>query len=282
MLSLTKQLLRPARALGTRNYAALAVYVSNLNSATTPETLRELFGKYGRIGGIRMNVNKYGAIYAHVYYGAGEAPLVNGEPYYMTSRNPTEEELESVKKSVEDAIRGQSDAVVDGNTLIVSPSTNKVKASPYYATNLDSQQQPQQQQQSQRQQRNDNNGFKRGFSEGYRQGYADAMKARAAKARLIRFSLGRHTVGSLARAATADRRGYTTSSGDKDSNESTEGCQKDQRKEEANAGSGVGDSGCRETAGSAFGFDSGFRDGYQAGFEQGRKYAHGLAKHTES
>ncbi|KAI7824192.1 hypothetical protein BX661DRAFT_185695 [Kickxella alabastrina] len=171
MFALSKQVLRTGRTLSVRNFASVPIYIGNLSEKTTPETLREIFGSYGHIGGVRMNEGVKGYRYAHIYFTSGEAPQVNGQSYYMMEAEPTQEETASVQAAITKAVEERQDQVIDGQTVVVgyakhrsrrgAPGPNTPNGARVGSNS------------------GDVNGFSKGFSEGYRQGFSDAMANKA-------------------------------------------------------------------------------------------------------
>ncbi|KAJ2389784.1 hypothetical protein GGI05_003395, partial [Coemansia sp. RSA 2603] len=120
MFSLRQKLLNSGHYIaGTRRFCTIPLYVSNLNENTTAEKLREVFGKYGHIGSVRLNTSSGGSKYAHIYFTKGTPPLVNGQEYYTMNFHPTEEETNSVNQSIEQAKMDHKTTVLDGNTIYV-------------------------------------------------------------------------------------------------------------------------------------------------------------------
>ncbi|KAJ2654360.1 hypothetical protein IWW48_006149 [Coemansia sp. RSA 1200] len=153
----------PVRQLCARGFASRAVYLGNVSHLTSQDQLSEIFSQYGNIAGIRLNTTTDARYrYAHVYFGSGEVPVVNDVQMYMSSRNPTESELEEVNEAVRLAIE-KPEVHLDGNTIYVKESIPKNQKSPNAMSS---------QEQSAFAAR-EANAYKRGFSEGYRQAQVD-------------------------------------------------------------------------------------------------------------
>ncbi|KAJ2080916.1 hypothetical protein H4R24_002716 [Coemansia sp. RSA 988] len=135
--------------LGARAFASRAIYVGGVGNRNS-DVIRELFEGYGNIAGIRMGTAGADYQYAHVYFGAGEAPLVGGKPQYMTQSNPTEEE----KAEVERAVNAAVSEFVPGDTPLFVRHAKERRLN----------------------QSGDKNEFEKGFAVGYRQGFIDGQK----------------------------------------------------------------------------------------------------------
>ncbi|KAJ2529732.1 hypothetical protein EV175_007350, partial [Coemansia sp. RSA 1933] len=104
MFALASKTIPSLRHIGMRGFASRAIYLGNVSQFTTADQLQEIFGKYGHIEGIRLSTTGGRYRFGHVYYGAGEPEVINGEKKYMSSYNPTPEEAMEVDTAASKAV----------------------------------------------------------------------------------------------------------------------------------------------------------------------------------
>ncbi|KAJ1664424.1 hypothetical protein IW140_004080 [Coemansia sp. RSA 1813] len=162
MFGFATKTVSPLRQLCARGFASRAIYLGNVSHLTTAEKLQEIFGEYGSISGIRLSTTGERYRYAHIYYGAGEPPLDGNVKMYMTSSEPTHEEIEKVDMAVAKALQNAM-VEIDGNTVYVKMSSPKKPRGRDTQVINDSNSISR-----------ETHAFKRGFTEGYRQAQVDA------------------------------------------------------------------------------------------------------------
>ncbi|KAJ2903878.1 negative regulator of the PHO system [Coemansia aciculifera] len=156
-----------AQRFATRAYAARAIYVANLSNNTNEAKLREVFGKYGNIIGIRFGEGNNEYKYAHVYFGAGEVPQSETNVFMFTRDfEATPEEILEVDSSVKQAEEENQAITIDDNLLVVRSALYRVG----------DQQKSTRMRNSAGKAMPDVNGFSKGYTAGYRKGVEDGMK----------------------------------------------------------------------------------------------------------
>ncbi|KAJ2809087.1 hypothetical protein H4R20_000391 [Coemansia guatemalensis] len=111
-----------------------------------------MFEGYGNIAGVRMGVAAADYRYAHVYFGAGEVPILNGTPQYMADVNATEEEKAEVERAVNSAVS----QFIPGDSPLYVRYAKERRRSEAGGGGRDE--------------------FEKGFAVGYRQGFVDGQK----------------------------------------------------------------------------------------------------------
>ncbi|KAJ2687987.1 hypothetical protein IWW39_002525 [Coemansia spiralis] len=160
-----------AQRFATRAYAARAVYVANLNPATDEIKIRELFGKYGNIIGMRFGEGNNSYKYAHVYFGAGEVPKSDTNVFmYTRDHQATPEEVLEVETSVQRAVEENQSITVDDNVLVVRSALYRV-ADDKKPIRMDGGARMANTNSAQ-----DTNAFNRGYFAGYRKGVEDGHR----------------------------------------------------------------------------------------------------------
>ncbi|KAJ2355114.1 hypothetical protein IWW50_003561 [Coemansia erecta] len=139
----------------TRSYATSCIYIGNLASSTSPEAVKEAFAEFGTITGLDVNYGRSSYRYAHLYFGAGEVPEVDGKPAFKSPNNPQPEEIAAVKDAFLKAINNRQTYVLDGNLLTVRRAVMKPKTAAALP-------------------KDDTKAFQDGFAAGYARAMADA------------------------------------------------------------------------------------------------------------
>ncbi|ORX71340.1 hypothetical protein DL89DRAFT_291862 [Linderina pennispora] len=154
MFSLARQ--TALRRLATRSFSSRAVYIANLSPRTTEDQLREVLAPFGKVTGMRFGEGREGYRYAHVYFGAGEPPVVDG---------PTHAETQEVEAAVYKVVGSLMGSELDGNKLLVRKAIDRI-------TNPDLRdlQRARAEPGTSKDKPND---FNRGYALGYRQGITD-------------------------------------------------------------------------------------------------------------
>ncbi|KAJ2328725.1 hypothetical protein GGI00_004120 [Coemansia sp. RSA 2681] len=156
-----------AQRFATRAYAARAIYVANLSTETDEAKVREVFGKYGNIIGIRFGEGNNSYRYAHVYFGAGQVPQSETNVFmYTRDHEPTADELLEVDTAVQKAEEENQSITVDDKLLVVRSALYRVSDD----------QKPVRMRGSAEKAKPDVNGFNRGYTAGYRKGVEDGVK----------------------------------------------------------------------------------------------------------
>ncbi|KAJ1775748.1 hypothetical protein LPJ77_006069 [Coemansia sp. RSA 2523] len=146
--------------LATRSFASSSLYIGNLSPSTTEASIKSAFGEFGKITAVNMNTGRNDYRYAHVYYGAGDVPMVGGSPQFSHGFNPTPEEIETVRSAVFNALNQRQTYNLDGNDIVVRKAINRVNGETA----------------NQGRSVSAEKAFQDGYSTGYRQGVADGKK----------------------------------------------------------------------------------------------------------
>ncbi|KAJ2752690.1 hypothetical protein H4R27_003143 [Coemansia aciculifera] len=165
MFSIARKVI--TQRFATRAYAARAIYVANLSPATDETKMREVFGKYGNIIGMRFGEGNNSYKYAHIYFGAGTVPESETNVFmYTRDHEATPDEILEVDTSVQKAVEENQSITVDDNLLVVRSALYRV-ADDKKPIRMD--RAPQKAAQ-------DVNAFNRGYFAGYRKGVEDSHK----------------------------------------------------------------------------------------------------------
>ncbi|KAJ1847116.1 hypothetical protein LPJ70_001705, partial [Coemansia sp. RSA 2708] len=109
-----------ASKFAARCFATRSVYVGNTPPTFSADKLRELFGEFGNISIVRMNVSRNNLYhYAHIYYSAGEIPEAGDGPTPSVDIDPTPEESDIVNTAANRAVAERNGHAIDGYTLNV-------------------------------------------------------------------------------------------------------------------------------------------------------------------
>ncbi|KAJ1948072.1 hypothetical protein EC988_005321 [Linderina pennispora] len=170
MFSLARQ--TALRRLATRSFSSRAVYIANLSPRTTEDQLREVLAPFGKVTGMRFGEGREGYRYAHVYFGAGEPPVVDGVEMNMRDMEPTHAETQEVEAAVYKVVGSLMGSELDGNKLLVRKAIDRI-------TNPDLRdlQRARAEPSTSKDKLND---FNRGYALGYRQGITDGRNMQQA------------------------------------------------------------------------------------------------------
>ncbi|KAJ2849592.1 hypothetical protein IWW36_002525 [Coemansia brasiliensis] len=149
------------RSSAVRSFCTRSVYVSNVSPSSTIESLTEVFSKFGKVNGVRINVAGNSFRFAHVYFYEGQLPEAEGSQRNFWDMRATPEEKESVENSINQAT-GLNGTDIDGHTVGVYEGRKKNQrnsgVNSDMAEKLDEQ-------------------FKKGYTDGYRQGFLDGKNS---------------------------------------------------------------------------------------------------------
>ncbi|KAJ2745818.1 hypothetical protein GGI20_001873 [Coemansia sp. BCRC 34301] len=156
-----------AQRVSTRAYATRAIYVANLSTETDEAKIRNVFGKYGNIIGIRFGEGNNSYRYAHVYFGSGSVPTSNTNVFmYTRDYEPTADELLEVDTAVQRAEEENQSTTLDDKLLVVRSALYRVSDD----------QKPMRMRSTVETPKTDRTGFNRGYTAGYRKGIEDGLK----------------------------------------------------------------------------------------------------------
>ncbi|KAJ2452641.1 hypothetical protein EV183_002792 [Coemansia sp. RSA 2336] len=150
-----------ARSAAARSFCTRSVYVSNVGPSSTVESLTEVFSKYGKINGVRINAVNDNFRFAHVYFYEGQLPEAEGSQRNFWDMRATTEEKQVVEGAVSQALE-LNGSTVDGSVVGVHEGRKKNQRN--YQDNAMSEKLDEH--------------FKKGYSDGYRQGFLDGKNSK--------------------------------------------------------------------------------------------------------
>ncbi|KAJ2002969.1 hypothetical protein GGI04_000737 [Coemansia thaxteri] len=155
-----------SQRFATRAYAARAIYVANLHEKTGDTELRNHFGKYGDIVGIRLGQGQNGYKYAHVYFGVGTVPVSETNFFaYSRDHEATADEIRQAELVVQKAEEENQYTSLNERLIVVRSALYRASNGQQPARTNRGDKEPE-----------DVTAFNRGFIVGYRKGVDEGRR----------------------------------------------------------------------------------------------------------